>query len=169
MDENCPEIHYKTAMRYKTLAAGLQSMFKIPAKLPLTLALPEPDGTVKGYVPDNINVSTQRVEQIQTQVWEMVNGKSARQLMFDFGLAEPKPRGGARNLPKNFTEVQKLETQQDAAGEYWKGAVENMLFQVKSVKSHLLLSSAQLDQLLVQLRVVRDGLIEASGTEKKEK
>lgn len=96
MEENCPDINYKTAIRYKTLAQGLQDMFKIPAKLPLTLALPASDGTPNVYVPDTVKVSAERVKKIQMQVWEMVEGKSARQLTFDFGLAEPKPRGGKR-------------------------------------------------------------------------
>lgn len=96
MDENCPTINYKTAIRYKTLAMGLQTEFKIPAKLPLTLALPSSDGSVNVHVPDSINISDKRVKEIQEAVWEMIEGKSARQLMFDFGLAEPKRKGGAR-------------------------------------------------------------------------
>lgn len=169
LEQQCPEINYKTAMGYKIIAEQMRDKYKIPKKLPLTLALPQADGTISVYVPDSINIDEKKVEQYQREFYGMCEGKSMYQLTLDLGIREPKPRGGAKNMPKNFTEVQKLETQQDAAGEYWKGAVENMLFQVKSVKSHLLLSSAQLDQLLVQLRVVRDGLIEASGTEKKEK
>lgn len=158
MEDNCPEINYKTAIRYKTLAQGLQDMFKIPAKLPLTLALPSADGSPKVYVPDNVNVSVERVEKIQLQVWELVNGKSARQLQFDFGLTNPKPKGGARNLPKNLTAEESYKLQCDAADQVWARFGDDMVDQVRRIKSHLMLSSGRLDQVLVQLEAVRDAL-----------
>lgn len=154
MEENCPEIHYKTAMRYKALAAGLQKMFQIPAKLPLTLALPQSDGSLKVYVPDTVNVSEERVQQIQAQVWEMVNGKSARQLMFDFGLAEPKARGGAREGSGRPAAVLDSEL---AAGAAW-GRIGPEIDRATSWKFERFLPEAMAREALSTVELLRDAL-----------
>ncbi len=92
LDTNCPDVNYKTAMRFKMLAEDMQRFCQIPAKLPVSLALPGPDGAV--HLEDlPANVNAERVGKIQQQVWEMVQGQSARQLMFQF-RTDAAPRGG---------------------------------------------------------------------------
>lgn len=92
LEEHCPEVNYKTAMRFKSLAQGMQQYCQVPAKLPLSLALPREDGGVHlDDLPDVVNKD--RVAKIQQQVWDMVQGTSARQLMFEFKTFAA-PRGG---------------------------------------------------------------------------
>lgn len=95
LSANCPSINYKTAMRFKGLADEMVAFVKAPAKLPATLLLPGPDGAIHlDDLPGNVNA--QRVGKLQRQIWEMVEGKSARQLMFDLRVDESasRPRTG---------------------------------------------------------------------------
>lgn len=171
LEQHCPDINYKCAMKYKGLAGGLQEYFRIPAKLPLSAALPEPDGSVNVHkIPLNCRVSPDKVEKIQVQVWEMVNGKSMRQLTFDF-MTESKQRGGDRKShleKKKLTKEQELELQIKAAGDYWNDTLNDLCFQVKSTRSHRLLNEDQLTQALTRLRVVSDAIRKALDNNNKE-
>lgn len=116
--DNCPSVNYNTAMRFKRLAEGLKREFKIPAKMRLTDALPEADGSVNGTIWSGVaEASRDRVIEVRAEIWEFVNGKSARQLMFDFGLAERKPQGGSREGSGRPTV--KNVTAQTRAGAAW--------------------------------------------------
>ena len=104
LEENCPEVNYKTAMRFKMLTADMQRFCQIPAKLPVSLALPGPDGAVHlDDLPANVNAA--RVGKIQQQVWDMIQGKSARQLMFQF-RTDAAPRGGDHGGGAAYSEQQ---------------------------------------------------------------
>ena len=117
--EYCPSVNYKTAMRFKRLAEGMKREFKIPSKMRLTDALPEADGSVNGTIWSGVaEASRERVIEVRAEIWEFVNGKSARQLMFDFGLAaERKPTGGSREGSGRPTV--KNVTAQTRAGAAW--------------------------------------------------
>jgi hypothetical protein len=92
--DHCPEVNYKTAMRFKALAQDMIDYIRPPAKLPPTLLLPGADGTpCLDDLPESVNRA--RAEKLQRQIWEMVQGSSARQLMFDFRSAS-SPAGGDR-------------------------------------------------------------------------
>lgn len=163
MDEHCPTINYKTAIRYKTLAMGLQSEFKIPAKLPLMLALPMSDGSVDVCIPEGCKVSAERVKEIQEAVWEMIEGKSARQLMFDFGLAEPKRTGGAREgagRPAAFSDSEL------AAGAAW-GRIGPAIDRATAWKFERFLPESMCREALSTVELLQDALkarlIELSG------
>ena len=92
LKENCPEINYKTAMRFKQLATDMVEYLRLPVKLPVSLALPLPDGSIHtDDLPPNVN--KERAVKFQQRIWEMVQGTSARQLSFQFAET-PKPRGG---------------------------------------------------------------------------
>ena len=158
METNCPDISYKTAMGYKVVAEQMRDKYKIPAKLPLTLALPQSDGTINVYVPDNINIEAKKVEQYQREFYGMCEGKSMYQLTLDLGIREAKPRGGARNLPKNLTAEESYKLQCDAADQLWARFGDDMIDQVRRIKSHLMLSSGRLEHVLIQLEAVRDAL-----------
>ena len=94
LEAHCPEVNYKTAMRFKALAQDMIDYIRPPAKLPPTLLLPGPDGTpCLDDLPESVNRA--RAEKLQRQIWEMVQGSSARQLMFDFRSAS-SPAGGDR-------------------------------------------------------------------------
>jgi hypothetical protein len=77
----------------------VQRTCNVPAKISLSLAMPGPDGQTvlpQGKCP----IPPTRLEKIQADVWDLVTGKSARQLMFDFAAADPKPKGGANHTEK---------------------------------------------------------------------
>ncbi|MDA3923103.1 MAG: hypothetical protein PF904_00195 [Kiritimatiellae bacterium] len=163
MDENCPEINYKTAMRYKTLAQGLQDMFKIPAKLPLSYALPASDGSIDIHLPEGCRISEAKVKKIQMQVWEMVEGKSARQLTFDFGLADPKPRGGDHKSGKDTKKLTKEEQYKqsiDDAVEVFKTGIDKLNGYVKD-EYHLLLPANSIKTNLTKLSALTSALKDA--------
>ena len=145
LQASCPEVNYKTAMGYKVVAEQMRDKYKIPAKLPLTLALPQSDGTINVYVPDNINIEAKKVEQYQREFYGMCEGKSMYQLTLDLGIREAKPRGGARNLPKNLTAEESYKLQCDAADQLWARFGDDMIDQVRRIKSHLMLSSGRLE------------------------
>jgi len=164
LEIHCPDINYHTAIGYKLVAEQMRDKYKIPAKLPLTLALPKPDGTIEAYVPDTINIEKSKVEKYQREFYGMCEGKSMYQLTLDLGIREPKPRGGDRKSGKDKTKLtkeQQLELQIKAAGEYWNNTLNDMCFHVNKTKSHKLLNEAELTQALTRLRVVADALKDA--------
>jgi hypothetical protein len=112
LSEHCPEVNYKTAMRFKALAQDMRDYCQVPSKLPLTLALPGADGSLQldGLPP---KVNRDRAEKLQRQIWDMVQGSSARQLMFTF-KGEDKPLGGY-HAPKLLLETFARENGMDSA------------------------------------------------------
>jgi hypothetical protein len=137
LEENCPEVNYKTAMRFKMLTQDMQKYCQIPAKLPVSLALPGPDGAVHlDDLPPNVNVA--RVGKIQQQVWDMIQGKSARQLMFQF-RTDAAPRGGDHGGGAAYSEQQQQRRANPTplAIEEWQHLVTQFRDWVLGRKTHV--------------------------------
>jgi hypothetical protein len=96
-----------TAYRYMALAEGLREELKLGKKADLTLLL-----TASG---DSL---TQALRKKQAEIDKLIQGKSQRQLLLDFGKAEPKRRGGyhPRQGPAPTPE-EKLATQRRLAND----------------------------------------------------
>jgi hypothetical protein len=137
LEENCPEVNYKTAMRFKMLTQDMQKYCQIPAKLPVSLALPGPDGAVHlDDLPANVNAA--RVGKIQQQVWDMIQGKSARQLMFQF-RTDAAPRGGDHGGGAAYSEQQQQRRANPTplAIEEWQHLVTQFRDWVLGRKTHV--------------------------------
>lgn len=96
LEQNCPDVNYKTAMRFKHLAEGVQRHCRLPATVPLSLAMPGPEGEYaapEGACP----ITPARLKKLQKEVWALVEGKSARQLQFAFAAPAAPVKGGARD------------------------------------------------------------------------
>lgn len=154
MDENCPDINYKTAMGYKVVAEQMRDKYKVPAKLPLTLALPQSDGTIKVSIPDTINIPESRVETLQREFFGMCEGKSMYQLTLDLGIREPKRKGGAREGSG------RPQAQLDsvlAAGAAW-GRIGPAIDRATAWKFERFLPEAMCREALSTLAVLQDAL-----------
>jgi len=84
---NCPEVDYGWALKYKRLAEGVREACALPAAVPLSLAISE--GEADG-------VNTKKLGKARAEVAAFLEGKTARQLEFAFGLRASAPKGGAR-------------------------------------------------------------------------
>jgi hypothetical protein len=165
LESNCPDINYKTAMRFKHLADGLQREFNIPAKVSLLSALPEADGTT--LVPASVQESKRnKVMDIQAEIWEFVQGKSARQLLFDFGMAERKATGGDRRSGIHMTEVEKHQKHVEMVKKQYVIYTHKLYDMTRGLKEHLLLDAQTLAAILLQLDTVREELRAAQGKRK---
>lgn len=165
LESNCPDINYKTAMRFKHLADGLQREFNIPAKVSLLSALPEADGTT--LVPASVQESKRnKVMDIQAEIWEFVQGKSARQLLFDFGMAERKATGGDRRSGIHMTEVEKHQKHVEMVKKQYVIYTHKLYDMTRGLKEHLLLDVQTLAAILLQLDTVREELRAAQGKRK---
>lgn len=161
LETHCPEIKYVTAMGYKAMAADVRAFCKIPAKVPLALAMPGADGAAR--LPDGAcPVPPSKLEKIQGDVWNLLDGKSARQLRLGLGEACAAPKGGARPKEKH-TEEQKRELRMAAAKLWWTGTAADLQDQVTRLKSHMLLDAATLSALLIQLEPVVAAIKEAAA------
>lgn len=100
--EHCPEISRPTAHRFKICAFVVKQELQLGEKTDMAHLL--------GSALDALNPKEQRVRK---HIEEFVTGKSQRQLLLDFraGVADPKPKGGAR--PGTHPEP-KSQEQQDA-------------------------------------------------------
>jgi hypothetical protein len=95
LETHCPTVNYKTAIGFKALADDLREHCKIPAKVPLSLAIPNADGTP--FLPESSPIPLPKLEKIQHAVWGMIDGKSTRQVRIGMGSADASPKGGARD------------------------------------------------------------------------
>lgn len=162
LETHCTAINYGTAMGLKVLADNLRDYCKIPAKVPLCLAIPNAEGTPN--LPEESPIPLPKLEKIQARVWDMIDGKSARQLRLGMCEAEGKLKGGAREREK-LNEEQKRERQLAAAKAWWTGAVADMCDQVSCGKSHALLDQDTLNAVFTRINTVRDALKEAGAKE----
>jgi hypothetical protein len=162
---NCPDVNYKTAMRFKHLADNLQREFNIPAKVSLTAALPAADGStmVNNSVPES---KRNKVTDIQAEIWEFVQGKSARQLLFDFGMAERKATGGDHRSGISMTETEKHQKHVEMVKKQYVIYTHKLLDMTRGLKEHLLLDAQTLAAVLLQLDTVREELRAAQGKRK---
>jgi len=161
LEQHCPDVNYKTAMRFKALAEGVQRSCNVPAKVPLSLAMPKDDGTFN--IPDESPIPFQKLKRLQQEVWALVEGKSARQLQFAFAAAEAAPKGGDRRSDKKLTEEEKHEAMVKAANAVWNTGVEALVDNVKRIKSHMMLTGDTVGKLLTKLGIVTDALKEAAS------
>ncbi len=162
--EHCPDVHYATAMRFKSLAEGVQRTCGLPTGMPMRLALPGPDGAIdietewERQGPGR-PVSAERLKELRAQVWELVEGKSARQLLFSF-MAPPADKGGARPAPAAPSPTQA----HDDTIALWTEHVRWFHLSIRH-KEHLLLSTTEIKGLMDELAAVRDALRAALGRE----
>lgn len=120
IEANCPEVKYQTAMRFKVLAVGVHHNCKLPTRMPLALAVPAPGG---GFVPppEGCKFAEQKIAQAQKNVWNFLEGKSARQLLFGFGKDEELSLGGAREgAGRPRIPLSQLRAVLEADPEYWR-------------------------------------------------
>ena len=163
LEANCPDVNYKTAMRFKCLAEGVQRSCNVPAKVPLSLAMPGPDGEPVMPPEGQSPIPHGKLKKIQQEVWALVEGKSARQLQFAFAADEAAPKGGA-NHTKKLSEEEQHEAMVKAANAVWNTNVEALVDQVKRIKSHMLLTGDTVGKLLTKLGIVSDALNAAAST-----
>lgn len=83
IEEHCPEINYRTAQSFYHLARGLVETFALPAKLDLSRLLSAPV--------DDLSKSD---ASLRAQLDDFIEGKSKRQLEFDFGIRSTRKTGG---------------------------------------------------------------------------
>jgi hypothetical protein len=161
-------VNYKTALRFKGLAEGLQFHCRIPAGWPVALALPSGSGPER-VSPDEaeilgeLDIKPKRLEQMRREVWDFLEGKSARQLMFDFGVAEGKAKGGDRRSGLKMTEEEKAARALEHARRIWIGHLDDLLGEARTVGSLLLFDEGLIDAILLKLDTVRDAVKAAKG------
>lgn len=162
LEAHCPDVNYKTAMKFKYLAEGVQRSCNVPAKVPLSLAMPGPDGEPVMPPEGQSPIPHGKLKKLQQEVWALVEGKSARQLQFAFASDEPAPKGGA-NHTKKLNEEEAHEAMVKAANAVWNTNVEALVDNVKRLESHLLLTGATVGKLLTKLGIVVEALNAAAS------
>ena len=161
LEAHCPDVNYKTAMRFKALAEGVRRSCNIPAKVPLSLAMPGSDG--EPFIPEgDCPIARSRLKRIQLEVWALVEGRSARQLQFAFAADDAAPKGGA-NHTRTLTGEEKHAQMVKAANAVWNTSVDALVDNVKRLKSHLLLTGDTVGKLLHKLGIVVEALNAAAA------
>jgi len=155
--DNCPDVNYKTAMRFKALAEGVRRYCNVPAKVPLALAMPGADGEPVGR--------DAKLAKLQRSVWALCEGRSARQLQFAFG-ADAAPRGGDRRSGLKMSEEEKHLKHLEDCRQVWLKLVGDLSNQVSTFRSHLCLDADTLTHIVIKLDTIRAALKEAKGTVK---
>jgi hypothetical protein len=161
LDENCPEINYKTALRFKGLAEGLQFHLRIPDNWPLRLALPsatDQETEINADLAGELGIKPKRLAQMRKEIWDFLEGKSARQLVFDFGCAETAPKGGDRRSGLKMTEEEKHDRSIQMAQNIWLESLETLLGEARICKSLMLFDEGMLDAILLKLDTIRDAV-----------
>jgi hypothetical protein len=161
LEDNCPAINYKTALRFKGLAEGLQFHLRIPDSWPLRLALPsatDQDAEVNADLAGELGIKPKRLAQMRKEIWDFLEGKSARQLVFDFGCAETAPKGGDRRSGLKMTEEEKHDRSIQMAQNIWLESLETLLGEARICKSLMLFDEGMLDAILLKLDTIRDAV-----------
>lgn len=89
LTNHCPDVARPTAYRFMALADGLKKELELGAKADLCLLL-DRDG-------DPLTPAQQRT---RNEIALFLEGKSQRQLLFRFAVADPKQRGGYHGVPR---------------------------------------------------------------------
>jgi hypothetical protein len=166
LEDNCPAINYKTALRFKGLAEGLQFHLRIPDNWPLRLALPsgtDQDAEVNADLAGELGIKPKRLAQMRKEIWDFLEGKSARQLTFDFGCAETAPKGGDRRSGLKMTEEEKHVRSVQMAQNIWLESLETLLGEARVCKSLMLFDENLLDAILLKIDTIRDAVKAAKG------
>ena len=161
LEDNCPAINYKTALRFKGLAEGLQFHLRIPDSWPLRLALPsgtDQDAEINADLAGELGIKPKRLAQMRKEIWDFLEGKSARQLVFDFGCAETAPKGGDRRSGLKMTEEEKHDRSIQMAQNIWLESLETLLGEARICKSLMLFDEGMLDAILLKLDTIRDAV-----------
>ena len=161
LEANCPEVNYKTALKFKYLAEGVRRSCNVPAKVPLSLAMPGPNGEPIMPPEGQSPIPPGKLKKLQLDVWEMVEGRSVRQLQFAFAADAAAPKGGA-NHTKKLTEEEQHAQMVKAANAVWNTNVEALVDNVKRLNSHLLLTGDTVGKLQTRLGIVLDALSDAA-------
>jgi hypothetical protein len=161
LEENCPAINYKTALRFKGLAEGLQFHLRIPDSWPLRLALPsatDQETEINADLAGELGIKPKRLAQMRKEIWDFLEGKSARQLVFDFGCAETAPKGGDRRSGLKMTEEEKHHRAIEMARNIWLESLETLLGEARVCKSLMLFDEGLLDAILLKIDTIRDAV-----------
>jgi hypothetical protein len=161
LEDNCPAINYKTALRFKGLAEGLQFHLRIPDNWPLRLALPsatDQETEINADLAGELGIKPKRLAQMRKEIWDFLEGKSARQLVFDFGCAETAPKGGDRRSGLKMTEEEKHDRSIQMAQNIWLESLETLLGEARICKSLMLFDEGMLDAILLKLDTIRDAV-----------
>jgi hypothetical protein len=161
LEDNCPAINYKTALRFKGLAEGLQFHLRIPDSWPLRLALPsgtDQDAEINADLAGELGIKPKRLAQMRKEIWDFLEGKSARQVGFDFGCAETAPKGGDRRSGLKMTEEEKHDRSIQMAQNIWLESLETLLGEARICKSLMLFDEGMLDAILLKLDTIRDAV-----------
>ena len=87
MEEHAPSVSRSVAERLMEIAEGVRESFSIGGKVDLEALLTA-----------QIESLDAKLAKQRGKIEEMIEGKSQRQLLLEFGAAEKKPRGGARGV-----------------------------------------------------------------------
>ena len=152
LDDNCKGVDYGKALKFKRLAEGLQRELCIPDKIPLSLAMPGaelPEGS-----------DEKRIQKFQRQVESFLDGKSARQLEFDFGFRSigESNRGGDRRSGSAMTEEEKHLRLMDLRKANFLTFTQKLLDLVSLEEAHLTLDEGTLTELDNRLSVIADAI-----------
>jgi hypothetical protein len=161
LEDNCPAINYKTALRFKGLAEGLQFHLRIPDSWPLRLALPsatDQETEINADLAGELGIKPKRLAQMRKEIWDFLEGKSARQLVFDFGCAETAPKGGDRRSGLKMTEEEKHHRAIEMARNIWLESLETLLGEARVCKSLMLFDEGLLDAILLKIDTIRDAV-----------
>jgi hypothetical protein len=161
LEDNCPAINYKTALRFKGLAEGLQFHLRIPDSWPLRLALPsatDQETEINADLAGELGIKPKRLAQMRKEIWDFLEGKSARQLVFDFGCAETAPKGGDRRSGLKMTEEEKHDRSIQMAQNIWLESLETLLGEARVCKSLMLFDEGMLDAILLKIDTIRDAV-----------
>jgi hypothetical protein len=166
LEDNCPAINYRTALRFKGLAEGLQIHLRIPDNWPLRLALPsatDQETEINADLAGELGIKPKRLAQMRKEIWDFLEGKSARQLVFDFGCAETAPKGGDRRSGLKMTEEEKHVRSVQMAQNIWLESLETLLGEARVCKSLMLFDENLLDAILLKIDTIRDAVKAAKG------
>jgi hypothetical protein len=166
LKENCPAVKYKTAMGFKDLAEGLQFHLRIPDNWPLRLALPsgtDQDSEVNADLAGELGIKPKRLARVRKEIWNLLEGKSARQLVFAFEFAETAPKGGDRRSGLKMTEEEKHLRSVQMAQNIWLESLETLLGEARVCKSLMLFDENLLDAILLKIDTIRDAVKAAKG------
>jgi hypothetical protein len=139
----------------------LQFHLRIPDNWPLRLALPsatDQETEINADLAGELGIKPKRLAQMRKEIWDFLEGKSARQLVFDFGCAETAPKGGDRRSGLKMTEEEKHDRSIQMAQNIWLESLETLLGEARICKSLMLFDEGMLDAILLKIDTIRDAV-----------
>jgi hypothetical protein len=154
---NCPEVNYNFAVKHKLLADAMRRNFDLPGGVPLSLALPPP-ASLDGLEPPLAipeGVKREDVEAARKDVAAFLDGKSARQLEFDFGIRKVPPKCDPPSGDKKdglFTAAHEAQ----AARDLWNNLAAKVTLEGVTHRSWALLPAEEMECVASALRTASD-------------